>query len=435
MNIFDEIKPFWIPKRRSHTPFKKYLTRPPGILSGLFYDVMTQIFTEYFRVEYDRRAKYRDYDEMETLPEIGAALRLYADNAVMEGIDGRIIWVETDVAEIKKEWEIFKRRVDLESLLWPIAYNLAKYGDNFYEIIKEEKKGVVALAYIPPATIDIYLKDGNELVYIQNVNPPVEFKPDDIVHFKVLPPDLNSPYGVSMLETARMIWRRFVLLEDAILLHAFIRMVPRLVYKIDVGTVNVYRAWEELNRIKNMLKQRPITDQSGKINLKMALISILDDIWLPIRGERDNSAIEPLSIPETAFDKIYEIFERRLYLALNVPMAYVRKEEIGKDPLAYQDVAFGKAVERLQRAIVKGVEKAFKVHLKEIGMKEEYLHAFKVKMHRPSKSYQDLTLDVERKRAELADALQPFFSKKEILEKVWGIKKAKTEFPESEEEK
>ena len=58
-----------------------------------------------------------------------------------------------------------------------------------------------------------------------------------IAHFRLLGNDAFLPYGSSVLESARRIWRQLILIEDAMLVYRVIRAPERRVFYIDVGNV------------------------------------------------------------------------------------------------------------------------------------------------------------------------------------------------------
>ena len=58
-----------------------------------------------------------------------------------------------------------------------------------------------------------------------------------IAHFRILGNDKYAPYGTSILEPARRIWRQLVLMEDAMMAYRVIRSSERRVFKIDVGAI------------------------------------------------------------------------------------------------------------------------------------------------------------------------------------------------------
>ena len=62
-----------------------------------------------------------------------------------------------------------------------------------------------------------------------------------ITHFRLLGNDAFLPYGSSVLESARRIWRQLILIEDAMLVYRVIRAPERRVFYIDVSIVNQYQ--------------------------------------------------------------------------------------------------------------------------------------------------------------------------------------------------
>jgi hypothetical protein len=55
-----------------------------------------------------------------------------------------------------------------------------------------------------------------------------------IAHFRLLGDDRRLPYGTSVLEKARRIWKQLILSEDSMLVYRVTRAPERRVYKMSV---------------------------------------------------------------------------------------------------------------------------------------------------------------------------------------------------------
>ena len=58
-----------------------------------------------------------------------------------------------------------------------------------------------------------------------------------VIHFRLLGNDNFLPYGSSVIEPARRVWRQLILIEDAMLVYRIVRSPERRVFKIEVGNV------------------------------------------------------------------------------------------------------------------------------------------------------------------------------------------------------
>ena len=83
-----------------------------------------------------------------------------------------------------------------------------------------------------------------------------------IAHFRVLGNDKHYPYGTSVLEPARRIWRQLVLLEDAMMAYRIVRSPERRVFYFDVGTVAPQDVEQFIEKAKTQLKRNQVVDPS-----------------------------------------------------------------------------------------------------------------------------------------------------------------------------
>ena len=60
----------------------------------------------------------------------------------------------------------------------------------------------------------------------------MDFNPWEIAHFRLLGDDRRLPYGTSVLEKARRVWKQLLLSEDAMLVYRVVRAPERRVFKV-----------------------------------------------------------------------------------------------------------------------------------------------------------------------------------------------------------
>jgi hypothetical protein len=100
----------------------------------------------------------------------------------------------------------------------------------------------------------------------------IEFNSWMIAHFRLLGDDRRLPYGTSVLEKARRIWKQLILSEDSMLV-CVTRAPERRVYKIFVGNIDDADV-AYVNTIADRFKRMPITDpQTGQIDLRYNMMS------------------------------------------------------------------------------------------------------------------------------------------------------------------
>lgn len=146
-------------------------------------------------------------------PEIAAALNIYADECTTGDERGKTFHILSSNPQIKKSLdELFYDILNIEFNLRPWIRNLVKYGDLFLynEVIPDI--GVVNVQPIrvnelereegwdpndPYAVRFKWLTRGNR--YLENWQ---------VTHMRILGNDMFLPYGTSILEPARRIWRQ-----------------------------------------------------------------------------------------------------------------------------------------------------------------------------------------------------------------------------------
>ena len=93
----------------------------------------------------DRKTQYEAYDAMTNDTIISSALEMYADDASQYDNQGRLIWAESDNADLVDYIDKLLDTLNIGKMLWAIYYNLALYGDVYLRLFKQ--------------TNDIYDKD------------------------------------------------------------------------------------------------------------------------------------------------------------------------------------------------------------------------------------------------------------------------------------
>jgi intein/homing endonuclease len=198
---------------------------------------------DYLRIEQELVSRYMDYNEMCVYPELSAALECYADESCQFDIlTGRTVWVESDDAFVKHVLqELIDKGLQLDEEIWGLSHELCKYGNCFSELLCTGE-GVIGLNALPPETIRRYEKGKGILVgyaqdprgvfgvTVEDVEKALSghdptatgmayFEPWQILNMRLMGLQRQAPYGHSILESARWLWRRLLLLEDSALLY------------------------------------------------------------------------------------------------------------------------------------------------------------------------------------------------------------------------
>ena len=380
---------------------------------------------------FDRMSRYSDFSEMESTPEISSALDIYSEESCSPDDKGRILHIYSENRRISEILEnLFYDVLNIEFNLVMWIRNLCKYGDFFLFNDISPEYGVInafpiAISEIereenfdpnnPAAVRFRWLTQGNTV--LENWQ---------ITHFRLLGNDAFLPYGTSVLESARRIWRQLILIEDAMLVYRVIRAPERRVFYIDVGNVPPEDVPNYLEQAQTSLKRGQVIDKSsGKVDLRYNPLSVDEDYFLPVRGGESGTKIDTLAGGQnTAAIEDVEYIQKKLFAALKIPRAYLGyDEEIGaKATLAQEDIRFSRSIQRIQKTVLSELNKLAIIHLYCHGYDNEDLVDFDLKLSNPSSIAQQQKLELIRARFEIAGtAPEGMVDKNWIRKNVLGL--------------
>ena len=366
-----------------------------------------------------RLGLFRDYEAMDVDPIIASALDIYADESTMKSEYGDVLNITSDNNDLKDILHIlFYDILNIEFNLWPWVRNMVKYGDFFLKLEINEKYGITNV--IPMSAYDITRVEGDDpenpeyVKFIlestdqrhQNNAAKEEFENYEVAHFRMLSDSNYLPYGKSMIEQARQIWKQVTLMEDAMLIHRIMRAPEKRIFKIDIGNIPPAEVDNYMQRIINKMKKAPVIDEAtGEYNLKYNMQNLTEDFYLPVRGGDSGTQLE--NLPGLEFNAIDDIeyLKNKLLAALRVPKAYLGyEEEVGsKATLAAEDVRFARTIERIQRIVVSELTKIAIVHLYAQGYQDKDLVNFELGLTNPSTIYEQEKLELWNTKLGLAE--------------------------------
>lgn len=372
-------------------------------------DIYNNVISDYGA--YDRMSRYADFSEMEYTPEISAALDIYADEAVSTDDKGRSLHIFSENYKIKKILEeLFYDTLNTEFNLRGWIRNLCKYGDFFLYNDVHPDYGVLNAYPIP--VNEINREEGYDpeepmaVRYRWVANGNIELENWQITHMRLLGNDAFLPYGSSIIEPARRIWRQLVLIEDAMLVYRVVRSPERRVFYIDVGAVPPEDIPHYMEQAKTTLRANQVVDRStGKVDLRYNPLSVDEDYFIPVRGGDSGTKIDTLAGGQntTAIEDV-EYIQKKLFAALKIPKAYLGyDEDIGsKATLAQEDIRFSRSISRIQRTVLSELNKVAMIHLYSHGFSGETLIDFELKLSNPSSIAQQQKLELISTRFDIA---------------------------------
>jgi hypothetical protein len=386
-------------------------------LTNQWAKVENNLYSQAIYYEPSRLSAQYDYESMEYTPEISAALDIYAEESTTTNEDGFILQIYSESKRIKSVLaDLFNNSLDINTNLPMWTRNTCKYGDNFVYMKLDPEKGIIGCQQLPTIeierheigvsakiTTDITLeKDENKkALHFTWKNRNMEFQSWEVAHFRLLGDDRKLPYGTSMLEKARRIWKQLLLCEDAMLIYRTSRAPERKLFKVFVGNMNDDDVEAYVNRVANKFKREQIVDsKTGNVDMRFNQMAVDQDYFIPVR---DPAAPDPIStLPgATNLSEIADIeyIQKKLLTALRVPKAFLGFEEVvgdGKN-LSLQDIRFARTINRIQKSMLAELNKIAIVHLFLLGFEDE-LQNFTLGLSNPSTQADLLKIDVWKEK-------------------------------------
>jgi hypothetical protein len=378
----------------------------------------------------NRQERYLDFDQMEYMPEIASALDIYADEMTTSTILSPLLKIDCSNDEIKIVLDnLYHKILNLDSNLFGWCRTMCKFGDYFLYLDIDEQHGVKNAVGIPLEELErLEGEDKTNPNYVQYQwnSGGLTFENWQVAHFRILGNDKFAPYGTSVLEGARRIWRQLTLLEDAMMAYRIVRSPERRVFYIDVGNIPPHDVEQFMQKVTTQMKRNQVVDPTtGRVDLRYNPMSIDEDYFIPVRGG-ESSRVE--SLPGGTYtgdiDDV-KYLRDKLFSALKIPMSYLSRGDGGeedKTTLAQKDVRFARTIQRLQRSVISELEKIGIIHLFTLGFRGDDLIAFKLQLNNPSKIAELQELEHWRTKFDVASAAtEGFFSRRWVSENLLGM--------------
>ena len=400
-------------------------------LSTNWAKVENNLYTQAIYYEPTRLAAFYDYESMEYTPEISTALDIYAEESTTPNQDGYVLQVYSESKRIKSILvDLFVNVLDINTNLPMWIRNMCKYGDNFVYLKLDPEKGVTGCLQLPNIEIERLERGIDSRTFQSTINlnrkalkfvwkaRDAEFNTWEVAHFRLLGDDRKLPYGTSMLEKARRIWKQLVLAEDAMLIYRTSRAPERRVFKVFVGNMDDKDVEAYVQRVANKFKRDQVVDKNtGNVDLRFNQMAVDQDYFIPVRDATQGNPIDTLP-GGTNLSEIADIeyIQKKLVTALRIPKAYLGFEEPvgdGKN-LSLLDIRFARTINRIQKSALSEMNKIAIIHLFLMGFEDE-LSNFTLQLTNPSKQADLLMIDVWKEKVtlykdmvtEIAKSIQP----------------------------
>lgn len=388
-------------------------------------------------IESLRKSMYVDYDLMDTDGLIASALDLYADECTTVSENGELLVIKSENVQVKKILHnLFYDILNIEFNLWSWMRTACKYGDYFLFMDIREEYGVVNVTPCHPGLVireeghpdhpdRVQFSYDGDVSYYRSYNKLEAF---EVAHFRLITDPSFLPYGRSIIEPARKVYKSLTLMEDAMLLYRITRAPERRLFKIDVGLIPPDEIDTYIESLANTMKKTPIFDENtGEFNMKYNIANSMEDYFIPTRGGESGTVIETLPGLQNQgqIDDI-NYLKDKMHAALKIPRSFLGGEESGENAkagLATVDIRFARTIERIQKVFVSELYKIAVVHLKAQGFEDEELLNFELYLTNPSLIYERQKIELLASKMELIATIREnnIFSDKYIYEVILNM--------------
>ena len=380
---------------------------------------------------------YRDYEAMDTDAIIASALDILADECTLKDDMGEVLSIKSTDEDIQKIlYNLFYDVLNIEFNLWMWIRQMCKYGDFFLKLDIAEKFGVYNV--IPYTAYNIVRLEGmnpdnpNEVKFQYDpdgltghgafggyyggaggggFNPSshyITYDNYEMTHFRLLTDANYLPYGRSYIEPGRKLFKQYTLMEDAMLLQRIMRAPAKRVYYINVGSIPPHEVDAFMEKTISKMKRVPYVDeQTGEYNLKYNVANMMEDIFIPVRGNDTSTKID--TAEGLSYEGITDVeyLRDKLLASLKIPkafMGYLDGVE-GKSTLAAMDIRFARTIDRIQRIVLSELYKIATIHLYTQGYTSEQLSNFELSLTTPSIIYEQEKIVLLKEKVEVANSI------------------------------
>ena len=386
----------------------------------------------------NRAVRYKEYREMTKIPELEQSLNIYSDNSTQYNVENNVIDISSDNNKIVEILEkLFFDILDINANLWHYVRNMCKFGDEFLEVSVDKldkPKSIISLERMQhPENMYRVEKDGNLLRFeyrsgeddIWNIAQSMEnstiFQPWQIIHLQIEDEEF-APYGKSVFESGRATWKKLSLMEDAMLIYRISRAPERRVFYMDVGTLSTREANKFIEQVKRQFRKKKfINPATGEIDDKASPLAVDEDFFIPVRQNSQGTRIETLPGGQN-LGEIDDVryFKEQILRTLGIPVGYLggaSEGGVGYDPKSYlsnQEIQFARTIERIQKFVIKGLEKIAIIQLALHKIPEKEIKEFKIRLTPPSNVDQLIEVEIRSQQFGLIQSIRSIISNEGI---------------------
>ena len=386
---------FEILRKKPETDIQPQITAPVGddgavdLGTGGYFGTYLDLEAS-FKNEVDLISRYR---EMALQPELESAVDEIVNESIVHDVSGKSVSIIVDDLDqpeeikqaIREEFKHILKLLNFSNDGSGLFRDWYIDGRLFFQVLVDRAQpqlGIQELVYIDPRKIKKVRtinkkkdpRTGAEVIagiqefYVFNDKSSnqgqqavstvgdgaVKIATDAIVNVNSGLLDPKRQMVLSYLHKAIKPLNQLRMVEDAVVIYRLSRAPERRVFYIDVGNMPRIKAEQYLRDFMTKFRNKVVYDSStGEVKDDRKFMSIMEDFWIPRRGEGRSTEITTLP-PGQNLGEMTDVkyFEQKLYKSLNIPITRLepaqgfmlgRTQEITRD-----EVKFNKFIEKLR---------------------------------------------------------------------------------------
>lgn len=183
----------------------------------------------------------------------------------------------------------------------------------------------------------------------------------------------GKKFKLPVLHYAHRPYRQLSLIEDATVIYMLVRAPERLVFNVDVGSMQPSKAEQYMKRLMSQFWSKKTMSRDGRVENVYDPQGMLENYWFPIREGGKGSDVKSIGGGKASPDnlEILNYFVQKLYQSLKVPLSRLNSEAAFADGenITREELAFAEYIINIQKLWSAAIKKSFIVHLKLKGKK------------------------------------------------------------------
>jgi hypothetical protein len=182
----------------------------------------------------------------------------------------------------------------------------------------------------------------------------IKIAPEAVVYAPSGYVDYDRNIVLSYLQKAIKPVNQLRMVEDSLLIGRLVRAPDRRVFRIDTGSLPKTKAEQYMKDMMNRFRNKIVYDPTtGEVKDDKKHMAMIEDFWLPVRGDAKGTSIETLQGGDTTSQtQDVEFFKNNMYEALNIPLSRMKPDQ----PMNYgmgaeitrDEIKFSKFIDRLR---------------------------------------------------------------------------------------